>query len=295
MEATRDEIYPPTTTTDAPPRRPSRRPGVAAVVVALAVGAVVAYPGGGTGRSAPTPTRSHPAVPLVDSTRGTPAMRSASGSSTRMPETTIAATAMADLTRATRFGRQDQVLFEEALDETGLESDALQAQLDEVTNATQEFLSAFITGVPTLNSVLDGLDPRTNATLDSITREFDEQIDAAERFQANLAVLAARGASDALVFFSTAGPAKGAVALDELLKQGPDGVLQFENLVDTANARSAELNAQKDSLGRRVLTGQIEAQGQSRLDTEAKLDVNLDDFDEAEQDFLIGLSAAGGM
>ena len=36
-------------------------------------------------------------------------------------------------------------------------------------------------------------------------------------------------------------------------------------------------------------------QSQIRLDTEAKLGINLDDFNKAEQDFLIGLAAGGGM
>ena len=34
-------------------------------------------------------------------------------------------------------------------------------------------------------------------------------------------------------------------------------------------------------------------ESQQRLDTEAKLGINLDDFDKAEQDFLIALAAGG--
>ena len=36
-------------------------------------------------------------------------------------------------------------------------------------------------------------------------------------------------------------------------------------------------------------------QSQIRLDTEAKLGINLDDFNKAEQDFLIALAAGGGL
>ena len=44
----------------------------------------------------------------------------------------------------------------------------------------------------------------------------------------------------------------------------------------------------------RAIYGNVYAnQSQQRLDTEAKLGVNLDDFDKAEQDFLIALAAAG--
>ena len=36
-------------------------------------------------------------------------------------------------------------------------------------------------------------------------------------------------------------------------------------------------------------------QSQIRLDTEAKLGIDLDDFNKAEQDFLIALTPGGGM
>ena len=38
----------------------------------------------------------------------------------------------------------------------------------------------------------------------------------------------------------------------------------------------------------------VDSQQQRRLDGEAKLDIDLDDFDQAEQDFLIGLAESGG-
>ena len=42
-------------------------------------------------------------------------------------------------------------------------------------------------------------------------------------------------------------------------------------------------------------TGTEVTQSQIRLDTEAKLGINLDDFNKAEQDFLIALASGGGM
>ena len=42
-------------------------------------------------------------------------------------------------------------------------------------------------------------------------------------------------------------------------------------------------------------TGTELTESQIRLDTEAKLGINLDDFNKAEQDFLIALASGGGM
>jgi hypothetical protein len=39
----------------------------------------------------------------------------------------------------------------------------------------------------------------------------------------------------------------------------------------------------------------VDSQQQRRLDAEVKLDIDLDDFDKAEQDFLIGLAESGGV
>ena len=47
------------------------------------------------------------------------------------------------------------------------------------------------------------------------------------------------------------------------------------------------------SSGRRASETCTRNQSQQRLDTEAKLGINLDDFDKAEQDFLISLAAGG--
>ena len=56
-----------------------------------------------------------------------------------------------------------------------------------------------------------------------------------------------------------------------------------ENDAATPNRRPAQLDATT-----------VDPQRQRRIDAEAKLDINLDDFDRAEQDFLIGLAESGG-
>ena len=56
-----------------------------------------------------------------------------------------------------------------------------------------------------------------------------------------------------------------------------------ESNAEAPNGRAAQLDATT-----------VDSQQQRRLDAEAKLDIHLDDFDNAEQDFLIGLAESGG-
>ena len=56
-----------------------------------------------------------------------------------------------------------------------------------------------------------------------------------------------------------------------------------ESNAETPNGRAAQLDATT-----------VDPQQQRRLDAEAKLDIDLNDFDKAEQDFLIGLAESGG-
>lgn len=200
---------------------------------------------------------------------------------------------MTKLIRSTEFGRDTTDEFNAVIEETGIKAEDLQPQLDAAAEAVNNFLQTFITGVPTLNSALQGLDEKQSSTVAGIEKGFKDQIEAAKKFQADLDVLAQAGATDALVFFSTAGPEQSGAALDELVKKGKDAVKEFEGIVDDANAQSAALQARKDTLGRQVFTGQTAAQAQSKLDIEAKLHLNLDDFSQQEQDFIIRTTVAG--
>lgn len=59
--------------------------------------------------------------------------------------------------------------------------------------------------------------------------------------------------------------------------------LVAESNAEAPNGRAAQLDATT-----------VDSQQQRRLDAEAKLGIHLDDFDNAEQDFLIGLAESGG-
>jgi hypothetical protein len=208
-------------------------------------------------------------------------------------ELTGTASTMDELTRATIFGRDTANLFQKEIDETGIKAEDLQKQLDATTQEVDKFLQTFITGVPTLNSVLDQLDTKTSSTIEGITKSFQDQIKAAQTFQADLDVLAQAGAVNALTFFSTAGPEKAGAALDELVKKGHGAITEFEGIATKANQQSAALEERKKTLGQQIFSGQTAAQAQSKLDIEAKLHINLDDFSQQEQDFIIRTTVAG--
>lgn len=200
---------------------------------------------------------------------------------------------MTKLIRSTEFGRDTTDEFNAVVEETGIKAEDLQPQLDAAAQAVDNFLQTFITGVPTLNSVLGSLDEKQSATVAGIEKGFRDQIEAAKKFQADLDILAQAGAVDALNFFSTAGPEQSGAALDALVAKGKGAITEFEGIVDEANTQSAQLQARKDALGRQDFTGLLDAQQQSRLDIEAKLHINLDDFSKEEQDFIIRTEVAG--
>ena len=56
-----------------------------------------------------------------------------------------------------------------------------------------------------------------------------------------------------------------------------------ESNEETPTGRAAQLDATT-----------VDSRQKRQLDAEAKLDIDLDDFDHAEQDFLIGLAESGG-
>ncbi len=200
---------------------------------------------------------------------------------------------MTKLIRSTEFGRDTTDEFNKVVEETGIKAEDLQPQLDAAAQAVDNFLQTFITGVPTLNSVLGSLDEKQSATVAGIEKGFRDQIEAAKKFQADLDILAQAGAVDALNFFSTAGPEQSGAALDALVAKGKGAITEFEGIVDEANSQSAQLQARKDALGRQDFTGLLTDQQQSRLDIEAKLHINLDDFSKEEQDFIIRTTVAG--